>query len=321
MKKAAILDDYQSVALRMAPWERLSDRLTVTVFHDHLSDTGALAARLADFDAVVLNRERTPFGAALLDALPSLRFIATSGMRNASIDVAHAASRGVVISGTRTLGYPTAELAWGLILGLARHIPHESASVLGGGWQTTLGRGLNGKTLAIAGLGRIGSDVARVGQAFGMKVIAWSRSLTAEKAAAQGVEAVTRDDLFRRADVLSLHMPLTPSTRGFVDAPSLALMQPGAVVINTARGPLVDEAALAAALAAGTLGGAGLDVFADEPLPAASPLRAAPNVLLTPHLGYVVEENYKITFGEIVENLEAWLAGIPIRVLTTETRP
>ena len=321
MKKVAILDDYQKVALRMAPWGDLSDRLSISVFHDHVAQTGALAERLSGFDAVVLNRERTRFGPEILDALPRLRFIATSGMRNAAIDLAHAASRGVVVSGTRTLSYPTAELTWALILGLFRRIPQESAALRNGAWQTTLGRGLHGRTLAIAGYGRIGADVARVGLAFGMEVIAWSRSLTAEKAAADGVEAVDREDLFRRADVLSLHLPLTPSTRGLVDAAALALMKPDAVVVNTARGPLLDEAALAAALKAGTLGGAALDVFAEEPLPDASPLRGAPNVLLTPHLGYVIEENYRLTFGEIAENLEAWLAGKPIRVLTTDVRP
>jgi phosphoglycerate dehydrogenase-like enzyme len=320
MKKVAVLDDYQKVALRMAPWGGLADRLSVSAFHDHVAELGALAERLADFDAVVLNRERTRFGADLLDALPNLRFIATSGMRNAAIDVAHAASRGVVVSGTRTLGYPTAELTWALILALFRHLPQESASIRSGGWQTTLGRGLHGKTLAVAGFGRIGSDVARVGLAFGMNVVAWSRSLTPEAAQAQGVEAVERDELFRRADVLSLHLPLTPATRGLVDARALSLMKPDAVVVNTARGPLVDETALAAALRAGTLGGAGLDVFAQEPLAQASPLRDAPNVLLTPHIGYVTEENYRLTFGEIVEDLSAWLDGTPIRVLTPDTR-
>jgi phosphoglycerate dehydrogenase-like enzyme len=320
MKQVAVLDDYQGVALSCAPWDRLAGRAEVTVFRDHLADPDAVVERLRGFDAVVLNRERTPMPREVIDRLPRLECIVTSGKRNASVDVRHAVERGLTVSGAQTLGHPSAELAWALILAFMRRIPEEAADVRAGGWQVSLGRDLRGKTLAIAGLGRIGKVVAQVGVAFGMNVIAWSRSLTPEAAAPLGVRAVDKETLFREADVLSLHLGLNAGTRGIVDAAALALMKPTALVVNTARGELIDDDALIAALDAGGLGGAALDVFAEEPLPQDHPYRRRGDVLVTPHLGYVTEDNYRTSFGEVVEDLEAWLAGAPIRAIDPESR-
>ena len=315
MMQVAVLDDYQGVALSCAQWDRLAGRADVTVFRDHLDDPDALVRRLAGFDALVVNRERTALSRDILDRLPRLRFIATSGKRNASIDLVCAAERGVVVSGTQTLGYPTAELTWALILAAFRRIPQEVADVRAGGWQVSVGRDLKGKTLAIAGLGRVGREVARVALAFGMEVIAWSRSLTPETAAEVGVRSVAKDALFAQADVLSLHLGLNTGTRGIVGGAELALMKPDALLVNTARGELVDEPALLEALDRGRLGGAALDVFAQEPLAADHPFRRRDDVLITPHLGYVTENNYRLTFGEVVENIVAWIDGAPTRVI------
>ncbi len=315
MKQIAVLDDYQGVALEMAPWETLAGRAHVVSFRDHVTDADALAARLAPFDAIVVNRERTPVGRSLIECLPRLRLVATSGMRNKAIDLAAAREAGVQVCGTETLGYPTAELTWALILAQARHLVGEANAVAAGGWQTTVGTGLRGKTLGVIGLGRIGAEVARIGTAFGMSVLAWSRNLTPEKAAACGARSVPFEDLLRQADVLSLHVPLTGQTRGLIGPAALSMMKPGAWLVNTARGGVVDEQALAEALRTRRIRGAALDVFEDEPLPAAHPLRGLPNALLTPHIGYVVEENYRRSFGQIVENLDAWLAGRVLRPL------
>jgi phosphoglycerate dehydrogenase-like enzyme len=315
MLRVAILDDYQEAALHLADWQSLHPRAQMTAFSDHLDDLDALAARLHTFEAIVAMRERTPFRAALLERLPNLRLLITTGMRNASIDVAAARARGVTVCGTRGIGTPTAELAWGLILALMHHIPHEDRSMREGGWQTTLGIGLEGKTLGVLGLGRLGTQVAKVGKAFGMRVVAWSQNLTAERAAAAGVELVDKPTLFAAADVLSIHLVLGERTRGLVGAADLARMKPTAYLVNTARGPIVKEAALIEALQQRRIAGAGIDVYAVEPLPADHPFRRLSNTVLTPHLGYATEENYRVYFADAVEDVRAYLDGKPIRLL------
>ena len=261
-------------------------------------------------------RERTSFGADLLGRLPRLRLLVTTGMANAAIDLDAAAANGVVVCGTRIMPGPTAGLTWGLILGLLRHIPEEAANLRGGGWQTTVGLDLHGLTLGVLGFGRLGRRVAAVAQAFEMDVIAWSANLDPDAARAAGVEPVAFEALLERSDVLSIHTRLSDRTRGLIGAAELALMQPTAVLVNTSRGPIVDEAALVAALRDGTLGGAALDVFDAEPLPADHPLRTAPNTLATPHIGYVTAQNYALFYGDAVEDIAAFAAGTPIRVLT-----
>jgi len=315
MTRVAILDDYQGVALRMADWGRLPAGTDVVVFPDHLSDPGAVAARLAEFDVVMAMRERTPFPHALLERLPRLRLLVTSGMRNAAIDLAAAAERGILVCGTGGLPYPTAELAWALILSLVRRVPAEDRATRAGHWQQTVGLGLNGKTLGVLGLGTLGSRVARVGRAFEMDVIAWSQNLTAQRAAEVGATLVGRDELLGRADLVTIHLVLGDRTRGLIGARELALMKPSAYLVNTSRGPIVDEAALVRALRDGTIAGAGLDVFDEEPLPLDHPLRRLPNTVITPHLGYVTEETYRIFFGQALEDVEAFLRGAPVRVL------
>ena len=315
MFRVAILDDYQQVALSLADWKSLEPSVEVRAFNDNLVDMAKLAHRLHTFDAAVLMRERTPFPRALLEQLPNLRLVVTSGMRNAAIDVNAATERGVLVTGTDMLPYPTAELTWGLIIGLLRHIPFEADAMRRGYWQTTLGRGLNGKTLGVLGLGRLGSQVAAVGKAFGMKAIAWSQNLTAERAAQAGVALVGKEQLFAESDVLTIHLVLSDRTRGLVGPAELGRMKKSAVLVNTSRGPIVDEKALLAALGEGRIAGAALDVFDREPLPPGHPLRTLDNVLLTPHLGYVLEENYRIVFPQTVENIRAFLAGKPVRAI------
>ncbi|MDB5795026.1 MAG: Hydroxyacid dehydrogenase [Noviherbaspirillum sp.] len=317
MKKIAILDDYQGVALSLGPWEKLKGRAEVTVFRDHLDDTKALIARLSGFHVLVANRERTLLGAEVLAALPHLELIVTSGKRNAAIDVGAASARGATVCGTDTLGYPTAELTWAMILGFARHLPAEAAAMRAGAWQTTVGMGLNGKVLGIVGFGRVGTDVGRIGAAFGMKVLGWSRSLTEERAAAAGASSASLETILREADVVSVHLPLSTETRHLISTRELSMMKPGALLVNTARGPIIDEDALIEALKSNKIRGAALDVFNHEPLAASHPLRKLNNVLLTPHLGYVTEENYRMQFAQIVENIDAWLNGKPVRVITS----
>ena len=315
MARVAILDDYQNVARRMADWASLHAGTDVVVFSDHLSDPGAVAARLADFDAVIAMRERTPFHRTLLERLPKLKLLVTTGMRNASIDVAAAVERKIVVCGTAGLPYPTAELTWGLILALFRQIPAEDRATREGRWQISCGLGLNGKTLGVVGLGGLGSRVAKIGRAFEMNVIAWSQNLTAARAAEIGATLVTKDDLLARSDVVSIHLVLSERTRKLFGAHELAQMKRTAFLINTSRGPIVDEAALVAALRQGKLAGAGLDVYDEEPLPLDHPLRNLPNTVITPHLGYVTEEGYRIFYGQALEDVKAWLAGEPVRVL------
>ena len=315
MARVALLDDYQGVALGMADWKSLPAGTEVAVFKEHLSDESAVAKRLADFDIVMALRERTPFPRTLLERLPKLKLLITAGMRNASIDMKAAAERGVLVCGTSGLPYPTAELAWGLILSLMRRIPAEDRATREGKWQTSLGLGLNGKTLGVLGLGTLGSRAARVGKAFEMEVLAWSQNLTAERAKEVGATLVTKDELLARSDIVSIHLVLGDRTRGLIGAKELALMKRSAYLINTSRGPIVEEAALVRALGDGTIAGAGLDVFDEEPLPLDHPFRRLPNIVITPHLGYVTDETYRIFYGQALEDVKAYLDGSPLRVL------
>lgn len=314
--RVAVLDDYQSVAAGCADWDALGDRAELTFIGEHIADDDAVVARLAEFEVVVAMRERTPFTAARLERLPRLRLLVTTGMGNASIDLDAARRCGITVCGTGAAGNPTAELTWGLLLALARRIPAEDRAVRTGGWQHTLGEGLAGRTLGIIGLGRQGSAVARIALAFDMRVVAWSQNLTAERAAAAGAELVGFDHLLAAADAVTIHLRLSARTRGLIGAAELARMQPTAVLVNTSRGPIVDEQALVAALEAGAIAGAALDVYDCEPLPAGHPLRRAPNTVLTPHIGYVTAENYRRFYGDAVEDIAAFLRGEPVRVLT-----
>ena len=315
MVRVAVLDDYQDVARKMTDWGVLPAEVEVEVFRDHLTDQAAVAERLKDFDIVMAMRERTPFPRALLEQLPRLRLLTTTGMRNAAIDMQAAADCNVLVCGTGGILYPTAELTWGLIFSLLRHIPDEDQATRAGRWQVSMGLGLNGKTLGLMGLGRLGSEVARVGNAFQMDVIAWSQNLTAVRAAERGATLVSKDELLVRADILSIHLVLSARSRGLIGHQELNRMKPTAYVINTSRGPIVDEAALIAALRNGTIAGAGLDVFDEEPLPLDHPLRRTENTIITPHIGYVTQETYQVFFDETVENIQAFLQGAPVRVL------
>ena len=315
-----LLDDYQDAASSAADWTTLEDRVAVRTLRDHLTDRAELATALADADIVVAMRERTPFDAELLDALPRLRLLVTTGMRNASIDLAAAAANGVTVCGTAGSGRSTAELTWALILGLARHVAEENRALRDGGrWQSTVGRDLHGSTLGLLGLGRIGGQVARIGAAFGMDVLAWSQNLTAERAAEAGARSAgSRQELFAAADVVSIHLVLSARTRGLVGEAELAAMRPHAFLVNTSRAGIVDRSALLRALRENRIAGAGLDVFETEPLAADDPLRTLPNVLATPHLGYVTEGNYRTFYGDAVADIAAFLDGSPIRVLAAE---
>ena len=317
--RIAVLDDYQGVALTSADWSPVTGHptrpCTVDVFRDHLADPSALVERLEPYDAVVVMRERTPLPRQVLTRLPRLRLVVTTGRRNPSIDTAAAAEAGITVCGTDSLATAPAELTWALVLGLARHLLPEAAAMRTGGWQTTVGRDLAGHTLGLIGLGRIGSQVAAVGGAFGMEVVAWSRALTAERAEAAGARSVTLDALLSSSDVVSVHLPLADATRGLLGERELSLMRADARLVNTSRGPIVDEAALLAALERGHLGGVGLDVFDEEPLPAEHPLRTAPRTLLTPHLGYVTRDVYATFFAGVVEDVTAYLDGALIRLL------
>lgn len=314
--RIAILDDYQSVALSMADWSVLPAGVEVVSFRDHLHDEDALVARLEDFDAISRMRERTEFPRRVLERLPQLKLLLATGRRNSdTIDLAAATELGITVCSTASIPCFPVELTWGLVLALFRRIPFEHAAVQGGRWQSGLGRGLNGRTLGVVGLGTIGLPVARIGQAFGMEVIAWSRNLTAERTAEAGAARVSKEELLERSDAVTLHVPLTPQSTHLIGEAELARMKSDAYLINTSRGPLIDEAALVRALKGRRIGGAGLDVFDVEPLPAEHPLRGLDNAVLTPHIGYVTEDNYRVYFTQTVENIQAYLAGKPMRVL------
>ena len=314
--RCAILDDYQNVALSFADWSKVSGDIDITVFNEHLGSADQVIAALKDFAIVCAMRERTAFPRAVIEALPELKLLITTGMRNASIDLDAAKDKGIVVCGTPAVGNATAAIATGLMLELARRIGYENMRLKSGAlWQSTIGLDLEGLTLALLGLGKLGSRMAEIGRAFKMHVIAWSQNLTPEKCEEAGVEYVGADELFRRADFLSVHLQLSPRTRGLIGAKQIALMKKSSYLINTSRGPIVDEAALLAALRNKRIAGAGLDVFDVEPLPLDHPLRKLDNVVLTPHLGYVAAQNYRAFFGGMVEDIRALLDGEPVRVL------
>jgi phosphoglycerate dehydrogenase-like enzyme len=315
--RCAVLDDYQGVARTAADWSAVSGMVDVTTFSRHFADEDELVAAIDGFDIAVVMRERTPFPRSVFARLPLLRLLVTTGMRNAAIDRVAAAEHGVVVCGTGSSPVPPTELTWALILGLARHVAIENAALRAGGpWQSTVGVELAGRRLGVLGLGRIGGRVARIGQAFGMDVAAWSRNLTRERTDELGVTlAADLGELLETSDVLTVHLVLGDRTRGLVGPAEIARMRPTAYLVNTARSGIVDRAALVDALVHHRIAGAGLDVFDQEPLPADDVLRRLPNVLATPHLGYVAHDNYRRFFGEAVEDIAAFVAGAPVRVL------
>ena len=303
----AILDDYQNVALRLADWSGVRRRAEITVFNDHVADLAAVVERLRPFDVVCVMRERTPVTREIMQQLPNLRLIASTGPRNASIDSQAAADFGIAVTATGYDSTPTIEFSWSLILASMRGIDREAASLKAGGWQIGLGSNLRGKTLGVVGLGNIGREVARIGVAFGMKVIAWSQNLTEEKASAAGATFVDKQTLFREADIVTLHLVLSGRTRGLIGASEFALMKPTARFVNTSRAPIVDQAALIETLQARRIAGAAIDVFDVEPLPADHPFRKLDNVLATPHIGYVTEELYRTFYTDAAANIATWL--------------
>jgi D-3-phosphoglycerate dehydrogenase len=315
--RCAILDDYQDVVLKVADWSKVKGDIDIKVFHDHLGGPDQVIAALQGFQIVVAMRERTGFPRQVIEALPELKLLITTGMRNASIDTEAAKERGVTVCGTGSFGSPTSGIAIGLMLELTRHIGYENQRLhVGATWQATIGPDLEGMTLGILGLGKLGTRTANIAKAFGMKVIAWSQNLTVEKAQEAGVGYVGKDDLFRQSDFITIHVVLSQRSRGLVGARELILMKPTAYLINTSRGPIVDEAALIAALRDNKIAGAGLDVFDVEPLPIDHPFRKMDNVVITPHLGYVSEQNYKSYFAGVVEDIRGFLDGKPVRVMT-----
>jgi phosphoglycerate dehydrogenase-like enzyme len=315
--RCAILDDYQNVALKLADWSKVKDRAEIKVFREHLGGPDKVIAALQGFQIIVAMRERTGFPKKVIDALPELKLLITTGMRNASIDTEAAKARGITVCGTGTFGNPTSGVAIGLILELTRHIGYENARLHAGSpWQTTVGLDLDGMTLGIVGLGKLGTRTAAIAKAFGMKVIAWSQNLTAEKCREAGVDYATKDELFRQSDFITIHVVLSARTRGLIGAAELALMKPTAFLINTSRGPIIEEAALISVLNQHKIAGAGLDVFDVEPLPLDHPFRKMDNVVITPHLGYVSEQNYRRYFADAVEDIGAFLDGKPVRQLS-----
>ncbi len=320
MMRVAVLDDYQGAALKSADWQSLHPGATMEAFPEHIADEAALARRLHTFECVVLMRERTQFRRSLIEKLPNLRLIVTAGLRNAAIDAEAATERRIQICGTDMLAYPTAELAWGLVIALFRHIPQEDRAMREGRFQTPLlGNGLNGKTLGVLGLGRLGSQIAKFGKAFGMTVIAWSQNLTEAKAAEQGARLVSKDELFASSDVISIHLVLSGRSRGLVGVAELARMKPTAYLVNTSRGPIIDETALLACLRDRRIAGAGLDVYDFEPLPKDHPFRTLDNVILTPHLGYGTEEAFRVVYAQAIEDIRGFLDGRTVRPVNTLT--
>ena len=313
--RVAVLDDWQQVALSSADWSPLEGRVDVDVYADHLTDEDAVAERLASYEVVVAMRERTPFPRGLVERLPRLRLLVTTGRRNAAVDLTATAERSIVVSGTEMVLTGTPELTWGLILAAHRHLETELGNVRSGRWQTTVGTELAGRTLGLLGVGRLGSVVARYARAFEMDLVAWSPHLTDERAAEHGAVRAELDDVFARSDVVSVHLPLSSRSRGLVGSEQLRLLGPDGWLVNTSRGPIVDEGALLDALRRHTIAGVAQDVYDTEPLPAEHPLRAMDNALLTPHIGYVTRQNYARCFGDVVEDIGAWLEDRPLRVL------
>ena len=313
--KVAILDDYQGVAEQLVDWSKFKDSCEIKVFNQPFENEDHAIENLKSFDALLIMRERTPMTKKLMDGCPNLKFIATSGMRNLGIDLEHAKSKGIIVSGSEGNKNPTAELTWALILGLARNIKQESENMYQGYWQTTIGFELKGKTLGIMGLGKLGSMVAKVGKAFGMEVIAWSENLKMADAEKHGVMAVTKDELFEKSDFLTIHYLLSDRSRNLVKYDDISKMKKTAFIINTSRGPIINEDDLIKALQDEIIAGAGLDVYAIEPLPENHKLRFLPNVLLTPHIGYVTLDNYVKWYNQMAEDLKAFIDGKPIRLL------
>lgn len=316
MVKAAILDDYQNVALKMTDWSSVAKDVEVKVFSTPLGDDDAVIKALQGFAIVNMMRERTPFTRKVIEGLPDMKLLITTGARNNSIDLKAAAERGVTVCGTGGFGNPTASIAVGLMLELTRHIGFENARLKAGApWQTTIGQDVEGMTLGVLGLGKLGQRVAATAKTLGMNVIAWSQNLTPEQAQEAGADYVSKENLFSKADIVSIHVVLSDRSRGLVGAKELGLMKKTAYLVNTARGPIVDEKALIAALNSKSIAGAGLDVFDVEPLPLDHPFRKMDNVVLTPHLGYVSERNYRVLYSGVVEDIRAWLDGKPVRLL------
>ena len=319
--RLGILDDYHDAARKAVDWGRLPSHVSITTFTDNVRGD-ELVRRLLPFDILVVMRERSSFSRYVIEQLPNLKLLVTTGARNLAIDLSACRERNIVVCGTESGGgSSTVELTWGLILAVARRIAEADQILRSGSWQSPVGDGLAGKTLGVLGLGRIGSHVARVGVAFGMRPIAWSENLTAEQAEAAGCVSVERRELFETADVLSIHLLLSDRTRGIVSRRELAWMKPDAILINTARAGVVDESALVDALTHGTIAGAGLDVYGEEPLPLDAPIRSAPNTVLTPHIGFVTRDTYHLYYSQALEDVEAWLAGRPIRVMSNDSRP
>ena len=315
-RRCAILDDYQNVALKSADWSKVATELDCKIFNEHLGSQENVIKALQGFEIICAMRERTAFPRAVIEKLPDLKLLITTGMRNASIDVAAAREHGVVVCGTPATGNPTSGIAIGLMLELTRRIGYENARMKAGvPWQSTIGLDLEGLTLGVIGFGKLGARTSRIAQAFGMKVMAWSQNLTPEKCKAVGVEYAQKDELFRQSDLITIHVVLSQRTRGLVGAKELALMKPTAYIINTSRGPIIEEGALLAALREKRIAGAGLDVFDIEPLPVDHPLRKMDNLVLTPHLGYVSLQNYRAYFSGVVDDIRAYLDGSPVRVL------
>ena len=315
MTHVAILDDYQNVALKLADWSQLAGRVEPVSFTRPFESPEAAAEALDGYPVIVAMRERTPFPADMFERLPELKLLVTTGMRNAAIDMAAAKAKGVLVCGTELLSHPAAEQTWALILAHSLNIPRDAQSMASGGWQVGLGRGLHGKTIGIVGLGKQGRQVARFANAFGMEALAWSRSLTESQAAEHGATRVELDELLGRSDIITLHLVLNEGTRGLIGAREFGLMKESALLVNTARGPIIEESALIDAMQNGRIAGAALDVYDIEPLPAGHPLRGLRNTLLTPHTGYVTAENLALMYGQAVEDIAAWLDGSAVRVL------
>lgn len=317
--KIAVLDDYQRVALTIADWSAVEKDAEIVVFHHHLGDMERAAAELADFDVIALMRERTPFPRVLFERLPKLKLLVTSGHFNSAIDVAAAAERGIIVCGTSTIGRTTVELTWALLMTAARNTALEDRAMREGRWQVSLGRTLEGKTMGLLGVGRLGAQVAEIARVFRMNLVAWSANLTAERAAEHGARLVSKEDLFALSDFIGVHLRLSDRTRGLVTAADLARMKPTAWIINTARGEIIDEAALIDALRNRRIGGAAMDVYAVEPLPVDHPFRSLDNTVLSPHKGFVTDESYGVFYRETVENIRAWMDGKPVRIIEGNT--